>query len=263
LKVTSRSGGWWAFGCYLSTIHTCLKMTKYLLLPLLALALPAVAQHTELIGRAGAGLMQFGGASAVGTSFVNYATDYGYTNSPYGSKLGTGFALGGRVQRVGGKGGLLVLDLGYESLRSRTAVTSVFYSSSMLSSYVATYSANGSTNLQSQALTALLGLGHRFSVGNVEVDAVVGPELAYITSLREKGSGTYDGGKTWTTSLERGSRAVLDPRLRADATVWCHQFGFSASYSYGFRNYLGGMLGGASPEAYARVLRLGLAYRLQ
>lgn len=238
-------------------------MTKYLLLPLLALAMPAAAQHTELIGRANAGLMQFGGASAVGTSFVNYSTDYGYTNSPYGSKPGTGFALGGRVQRVGGKGGLLALDLGYESLRSRTAVTSVFYSSSMLSSYVATYNADGSTNLHAQALTALLGVGHRFSVGSVDVDAVAGPELAYIASLREKGSGTYDGGKTWSTSLERGSRATFDPRLRADATVWCHQFGFNASYSYGFHNYLSGMLGGANPEAYARVLRLGLAYRLQ
>lgn len=237
-------------------------MTKYLLLPLLALAMPAAAQHTELMGRAGLGLMQFGGPDAVNASFVNYTDDFGYTNSPYGHKLGTGFAVGGRVQRVGARNGLLVFDLGYELLRSRTAVTSVFYSSNMLSSYVATYSADGSTYLQSQGLTALLGVGHRFSAGRIVVDAVAGPELAYVAGFHEKGSGTYDGGQTWKTNQYRSQRLLFDPRLRADATVWCQQFGINASYSYGLMNYQSGMLG-ASPEVYARIVRLGLAYRLR
>lgn len=237
-------------------------MNKYLLLPLLALALPAAAQHTELIGRAGLGLMQFGGPDAANSSFVSYSADYGFTNSPYGRQLGAGVALGGRVQRVGAHNGLLVLDLGYELLRSRTAVTSVFYSASMLSSYVATYSADGSTNLRSHGLTMLLGVGRRFSAGNVKIDAVVGPELAYVTGFREKGEGTFDGGQTWTTNQDRSTKAVVDPRLRADATVWCHQFGFNASYSYGLMNYQSGLMG-ASREVYARVLRLGLAYRLR
>ena len=75
-----------------------------LLLALLSLAKPAFAQHTELLGHAGLGLFQFAGKSAVSSSFINYSsyngTEQGYTNSPYGSRLGTGFVLGGRLQRV-------------------------------------------------------------------------------------------------------------------------------------------------------------------
>ena len=91
-------------------------------LPLLALAQPVAAQHTELVGRFGLGLFQFSGPDANGTSFINYSDfrgyDSGYTNSPYGSRMGTGFALGGRAQRVGRHQGLLAFDLGYDWLRS-------------------------------------------------------------------------------------------------------------------------------------------------
>lgn len=98
--------------------------TRLLLVPLLALAAPAAAQHTELIGRVGASFSQYRGSGTEATSFVNYrsyaGSERGYTNNPYGSRLGTGFALGGRVQRVGRRRGLLAFDLGYDWARSRT-----------------------------------------------------------------------------------------------------------------------------------------------
>ncbi|AWM33380.1 hypothetical protein [Hymenobacter nivis] len=79
--------------------------TRLLLVPLLALAAPAAAQHTELIGQVGASFSQYRGSGTEATSFGNYrsyaGSERGYTNNPYGSRLGTGFALGGRVQRVG------------------------------------------------------------------------------------------------------------------------------------------------------------------
>ena len=235
-----------------------------LLLPLLALTIPAVAQHTEIIGRAGLGLFRFGGKSAESTSFVNYYSrgENGYTNSPYGSRLGTGVALGGRVQHVGTREGLLTLDLGYEWLRSRTSITELYYSPAMTSSYMGSYRADGSTSLYTQNLTAFLGLGHRFKAGSVAVDAFVGPELAYVFGTREKGSGTYNGNLTWATDQHYRSANRTDLRLRADATVWCHRLGLNASYSHGFVNYQEGLVGG-SPKVYARVLRLGIAYRLR
>ncbi|MBF9141959.1 hypothetical protein [Hymenobacter properus] len=242
-------------------------MKKQLLLwPLLALAAPVAAQHTELQARAGVGLFRFGGANAQSSSFVNYSNtpDLGYTNSPYGSHWGAGVALGGRAERVSARQGLLAFDLGYEWLQSRTNVTAVWGAVPIYSSYIGYYKADGSTALQTHNLTAFLGFGHRFAAGKVNVDALVGPEAVYILEVHEKGSGTYDynGGTAWSTNQERRNPNHADARLRADVTVWHQRLGFNASYSHGFLNYRGGLLG-ASPEVYARVLRLGVVYRLR
>ena len=240
--------------------------TAFLLpLLLLGLTLPATAQTCEIAGRTGLGLMRFGGPDARSTSSVAYLpnmADFSYTNSPYGSYLGAGVALGLRAQRVGAHQGLLALDLGYEWLRSRVNITQVEYSPSFSSSFRGTYRADGSTHLVSQNLTAFLGLGHRFGLGAVALDVLVGPELAYASGFREKGTGTYDGDKTWATGQRNRAKNLFDVRLRADATAWYHRVGFNASYSHGFINYQGGLLG-ADPEVYARILRLGLAYRLR
>lgn len=242
-----------------------MKKIGLLLLLLGALARPVAAQTSEVVGRAGLGLMRFGGTDAQSASFVSYTpnnADYSHTNSPYGSRVGAGGALGLRVQRVGAHQGLLALDLGYEWLRSRTNVTEVLYSAALYSSFRRTYPADGSTQLSSQNLTAFLGLGHRFGLGTVAVDVLAGPELAYVFGFREKGSGTYDGGTVWTTNRPDREFNRFDARLRADATAWRHRAGLNVSYSHGFSNYQGGLMG-ASPEVYARILRLGLAYRLR
>ena len=241
---------------------------KNILLPLgllLGLVQPAVAQTCEITGRAGLGLLRFGGPDARAASFVNYTPNdasFSYTNSPYGSRLGTGVVLGLRVQRVGARRGLLALDLGYEWLRSRTSTTEVYYSPGLASSFRGNYNADGSTCLSSRNLTAFLGLGHRFRVGLVAVDVLAGPELAYGFGFRERGSGTYNGNLSWTTDRANRARSLFDTRLRADATAWYRRVGLNASYSHGFINYQGGLVG-ASPEVYARILRLGLACRLR
>lgn len=242
-------------------------MKKYfLLLPLLALAAPAVAQRTEIIGRAGLGLLKFGGSGAEGTSFINYSNNFGepngYINNPYSSRFGTGGALGIRAQHVGPKNGLLALDLGYEWLRSRTTITQLYYSPVGISSFSGAYSADGSTTLATRNVAAFLGLGHRFQAGLVEVDALAGPEVAYVSGFREQGSGTYNGNLSWAIAQRDRATNRFDARLRADATAWCHRVGVTASYSHGFINYQGSLQGGSS-EAYARILRLGLAYRLR
>lgn len=231
---------------------------------MLAIAAPAVAQHTELIGRAGASFSQYRGSGTEATSFVNYSNyagyERGYTNNPYGSRLGTGFALGGRVQRVGRRQGLLAFDLGYDWARSRTAIATLYYSAGYANT---AYAATGSAHLRSQGLTAFLGLGHRFRMGPLALDVLAGPELAGQLGARETGHGTYNNGTAWATDTDRGGRFPLDGRLRADATVWRGRVGVSASYSYGFANAQAGLVGGPVREAHIRTLRWGLAYRLR
>jgi hypothetical protein len=251
---------------WLGLLPSRLMKKQLLLWPLLALASPAAAQHTEMQARAGTGLFRFGGADAQDASFINY-TDFpgaSYTNSPYGSHWGAGVGLGGRVVRVGARQGLLAVDLGYEWLQSRTNVAAVWGAIPIYSSYRGFYNADGSTALQTHNLTGFLGLGHRFAVGKLNVDVLAGPEVAYILSGHEKGRGTfaYNGSTAWSTDLERLPSTRVDARLRADATVWYQRWGLNASYSHGFANYQGRLLGG-SREVYARVLRLGVAYRLR
>ncbi|MCI1186618.1 hypothetical protein MON38_04250 [Hymenobacter sp. DH14] len=238
----------------------------FLLLPLLALAVPAAAQRTEIIGRVGLGLFKFSGTGTEHTSFINYSNDFGepngYTNNPYSNRFGTGVSFGARAQHVGQKNGLLAFDLGYEWLRNRSTITQLYYSPALTSSFRGAYSADGNTNLATRNVTAFLGLGHRFQVGTIEIDALAGPEAAYVFGFSEKGSGTYNGNLNW--AIEQRDRAFnrFDARLRADATAWYHRVGVNASYSYGFINYRGNQLGGNS-DASARILRLGLAYRLR
>ena len=239
-------------------------MTKKLL-PLLLLAGPAVAQRTELIGRGGLGLFRYGGNDAQATSFVNYSNfpgaEGGYTNSPYGSGWGTGFSLGGRVQRVTRHRALLAFDLGYDWLRSRTTITSLNYSAGYNTQQ---YVAEGTTHLRTSSVTAYLGLGYRVQLPLVALDILAGPELAGILSTREQGRGTYAGSAgsaAWATASDRGSSFPVDARLRADLTAWYQRLGLLASYSHGFLNYQAGLVGGPVRSAYGRTLRLGLAYR--
>lgn len=231
---------------------------------MLAVAAPALAQRTELVGRAGVSFSQYRGSGTEATSFVNYSSyagaGRGYTNNPYGSRLGAGFALGARGQRVGRRQGLLAFDLGYDWARSRTAIAALYYSGGAAN---AAYAATGSAHLRTQNLTAFLGIGHRFQLGALALDALVGPELAGKLSVRETGHGTYNNGPAWATDIDRGSRFPLDGRLRADATVWRGRVGVNASYSHGFGNAQAGLVGGPGREAYTRTLRWGLAYRLR
>jgi hypothetical protein len=238
-------------------------MKRVLLLPVLALALPAAAQHTELVGRAGLGLLAFGGADAVSaTSLYEWGLPgFGLANRPYGSRLGTGFSVGARLQRVGASEGLLALDLGYERLRSWSDVREVL-SAPYLSSSIQTYRATGSIALQSQQVTAFLGVGHRFGTGAVRLDASVGPEAAYVYGFRTKGSGTYNGSTAWSINSASLIDNQVDARLRADATVWYGRLGANASYSHGLLSYQRGLTG-ADRNVYSRTVRLGLAYRLR
>ena len=242
-------------------------MKKLFLLGLLTLlAGPAAAQHTELLGRAGLGLLHFGGRDAAATSHVNYyrenGREGGHTNNPYGQQAGLGFSLGVRVQRVGRRQGLLAFDFGYDQVRSRTDVDVVdFYDGQSNTARPAT----GTDYLHQKSLTALLAVGRRFALSPVTtIDVLASQEAEYVFDLQERGEGTFDGSTAWSTRTERSfSSSPINMRLRADITLWYQRVGLTASYSHGFSNYLAGLLGGTTPEVYAHTLRLGGVYRLR
>ncbi|TVT40672.1 hypothetical protein FNT36_14495 [Hymenobacter setariae] len=239
---------------------------KYLLLALPAtlVATQAFGQHLEYSVRANAGFSEFRGANATATTAVSTTTANGAESSrvinPYGKHLGAGAGLSLRAQRVGKAGLLTAFDLGFDWLQARANVDAIYYSSSS-----ASYSraATGKVHLYTPSITAFLGAGWRLGGEKLALDALVGPELAYVLNAREIGDGSSAVNGSWRTDLSRPPANRLDFRLRGDLTVWRNRVGLLASYSLGFANYQPATTSIASPDASVRIARVGLAYRLK
>jgi hypothetical protein len=240
-------------------------MKHYLLaVPALLLAAPVLGQTIEFSGRATAGFSRFGGSTAAATTPV-VTTNTGTAESsrafnPYGNKLGTGFGASLRAQRVGQAGLLTALDLGFDWMQARADVTAIYYNSPTSSS---TRTGTGKVQLYTPAITAFGGVGWRLAGTKLALDALVGPELAYVLDAREKGSGASSVNGNWSSDLTRQPANRLDFRLRGDLTVWRERVGFTASYSNGFANYQPATTTTTTPDAKVRLLRVGLAYRLK
>ena len=240
---------------------------KYLLLALPAtlLATSAFGQTIEYSGRANAGFSKFGGSNATSTTAI-VSTNDGTSESsravnPYGSRLGTGFGASVRAQRVGKIGLLTAFDLGFDWMQARTDVNYIYYNSSTGASSSRT--ATGKVSLYTPAITAFAGVGWRLAGEKLKLDALVGPELAYVLNANEKGDGASTVNGSWSSDLSRSPANRLDFRLRGDLTVWRNNVGLTASYSYGFANYQPATSALASPDASGRLLRGGLAYRFK
>ena len=239
---------------------------KYLLLALPAtlMATQAFGQHIEYSARANAGFSGFRGSNATETTTISTSTVSGDESSravnPYGKHLGAGAGLSLRAQRVGKVGLLTAFDLGFDWMQARTAVNYISYNSSA-GSYDRT--ASGTVHLYTPSVTAFAGAGWRLGGEKLALDALVGPELAYVLNAKEMGDGQSAVNGGWSTDVSRAPANRLDFRLRGDLTVWRNRVGLMASYSTGFANYQPATASIASPDASVRLIRVGLAYRLK
>lgn len=241
-------------------------MTKYFLLavPATLLASQAFGQTIEFSGRATAGFSEFRGDNTTTTTSV-VATNDGTSESsravnPYGKHLGAGFGVSVRAQRVGKIGLLTALDLGFDWMQARSDVNFIYYNSGSASF---SRSATGTVRLYTPAITAFAGAGWRLAGEKYALDALVGPELAYVLDAREKGGGTSSVNGGWSSDLTRTPANRLDFRVRGDLTLWRSRAGLTLSYSNGFANYQPATSAVPSPDAQVRLLRVGLAYRLK
>jgi hypothetical protein len=240
-------------------------MKHYLLaVPALLLAAPAFGQSIEFSGRATAGFSEFRGGTTTTTTPIVTTNDGTSESSrafnPYGKKMGVGFGVSVRAQRVGKAGLLTALDLGFDWMQARADVSSLYYNTATSSS---ARTASGTVRLYTPAITAFGGVGWRLAGEKLALDALVGPELAYVFNAHEKGDGTASVNGNWTSDATRIPDSRLDFRLRGDLTVWRSRAGLTFSYSNGFANYQPATAATTSPDASVRLLRVGLAYRLK
>jgi hypothetical protein len=237
---------------------------KYLLLALPAtlLTTQAFGQHIEYSARANAGFSEFRGANATTTTTVATSATNGAESSravnPYGKHLGVGAGASLRAQRVGKAGLLTAFDLGFDWMQARTDVSAVYYSSA---STGYSRAASGRVSLYTPSIAAFAGAGWRLGGQKLALDALVGPELAYVLNAREVGNGSSSVNGSWRTDVNRPPANRLDFRLRGDLTMWRNQMGLVASFSTGFANYQPATTSVPAPDALVRLARVGLAYR--
>jgi hypothetical protein len=254
-----------------------MKTSLLWLFPVL-LATPALAQRTEFSGQVHLGLFRFAGtgtqrATTINKDFSEPASPAAYAPNPYGSSWGAGVGASVRAQHVGARGLLAALDLGYDYSRSRAAVTRFDVTPpGYVGPAALTEAATGMAHLRVPQLAGFAGFGQRLSYGDVQLDALAGPELAVLLAARETGDGTHGGtynpvSTAWTLDTPYTLAHQLDWRLRADVTAWYHRLGLTASYAWGLTNLQNALADVPDYETngavHSRTLRFGMAYRLQ
>jgi hypothetical protein len=206
-------------------------------------------------------LFSFGGKAAESSSFINasdVATLSGYTNNPYGTKNGLGYGLSINSKRVFAKHFLLGLDAGYEMMRSKIDINGI---NSFGPSGSTTLPATGKTNLNTQFINLHPNLGFRFGGSSTTFDLTAGMDVGIVLDAKEKGKAeTTNGGSITTNTDRKNLNTDLRPRLQLAANY--QKFSAHAGYAYGLSNYRGRVMCGGAEEVQSRVIRFGVAYRI-
>ncbi|WP_026462068.1 outer membrane beta-barrel protein [Adhaeribacter aquaticus] len=216
-----------------------------------------LGQKTEVSLQGTTTFSAFGGANATRTSGMLVSGDGSdnYTNDPYGKYVGVGYGAAIQLQRVTQGRTILGLQTGYEVLRSRVKITSVYNIRPE-----PTPIKSGETVLRNDFININPYAGHRFTIRKIDLDLTGGLEIAFFQESREKGSVTTANGQTYYSDRER-FRPGSDIRGRLNLTGYYKHIGISLGYAHGIKNYTP-MLEGATLNRYARVVRLGINYRI-
>lgn len=227
----------------------------FYLLVFVASHAPSFGQHTELSIHAGSGLFSYRGPNAVNETGIDYL--YGsYVGNPYGRASGFSYSLAGQVQQVTHSNFIYGLQLGYDQVTSRVAVTSVigdFGSTPLLTSQLA--------ELHNQYLNLNPFIGKRFGTTRLCLDATVGLDVGIGLVSKTR---TELMGPSWPWVVGGESRRPMpgaDLRPRANVTGYYRSFGLSIGYSRGLSDYTPSPYT-RSPSVYAQYWRASLVYRL-
>ena len=246
-----------------------------LTLSLLFILTNLFAQKIELSVQASPGLFHYSGKSTTATSFILQGPNdqSSYTNNPYGSK--NGFSYGGSLQaQLVSKGGFIIgLQAGYDVLRSKVAINSVYPNYIELASAnsfitdVAPFPAKGASYLKNQLINVSPYIGYRITGKKISVDLMPGIDIGFSTSAYDKGSATTTTGTPTTYKTNREITNVpTDVRIKFGAALNYSRYSLVASYAHGITNYESRMIGDGAPvpsyEANSELFKLGIGYRI-
>jgi hypothetical protein len=248
----------------------------YLILFTLFLAAQLHAQQFELSFQANSGLFHYSGNSASPTSIIieGPATPkQNYTNNPYGNK--NAFSYGADVQaQYVSKGGFIVgAQAGYDILRSKTNITSIFpyeiepelSTYNLLDYYPFNPSlpAKGSTILQDQFINLSPYIGYRIKTKKINIDLMPGVDIGLGINSNDKGKAIATNGTVYEVDYKE-VKPPMDIRLKFGIAANYKKWGITASFAHGLTNYTGDLLND-SPiiyKAQSELLRFGISYRI-
>ncbi len=217
------------------------------------------SQSSEYSFRLNSGLFSFSGHSSESTTFINYRLDKndGYTNNPYGSKMGLSYGISANINRISKHNIIFGFDLGYELLRSKIDIYGVWESGGIKNEMVA---ANGHTSLNYSFINTFPYFGYRFTISKINIDLSGGIDFAYCLSANEKGSATSET-RDYNTKRDR---KTIDTELRPRIQLGFYKgnIGIYFGYSKGLRNYKSGYVGGTN-VAFGNLIRFGLKYKIK
>jgi len=230
---------------------------RYALVFLLLTALVPItlkAQDLEVHANLNSGVYSFHGSGTTAVSRINGTT---YTNNPYGTKGGLSYGLSLDVKKITRGKFIYGVDLGYEMLRSKVKLDYNDVIGDIASNFA------GRTYLNTSFINIFPFLGGRLNGGAQPFDLVAGMDIGHVLRAREDGDAKSTDNAQFhiETSTDRKSLNT-DIRPRIQLSTSFDRIGGYIGYSYGLKSYKGGMIGG-STEAYSRMLRFGLSYRLK
>jgi hemolysin activation/secretion protein len=215
------------------------------------------AQKTETSISFNSGLFSFSGQSAEGATFVNYnsTTKSGYTNNSYGSNKALCYGFSLQRDHIASWNFILGFDLGYEVLRSKILIDQVADHDGNTNT---NYPATGKSFLNFAYLNFYPHIGYRIKAKNISIDIIGGYELALKLKSWQSGNvKTADGSEVITTNNAHSN--LFDLRRRIQVAVNYKRISPYIGYSVGLVNY-SNSTGGAN-DAFARMIRVGIAYK--
>jgi hypothetical protein len=217
-------------------------------------SLSSRAQQLEIRASLNSGLYAYRGDGAASVSQINSTT---YTNNPYGSVGGLSYGLSLNLRKVTRSNFIFGADLGYEMLRSKVKLKYADVIGDIASEF------EGRTYLNTAFINLFPYLGRRFNINKQRFDLIGGVDIGNVLRSTEKGDAKSVDNSQFhiQTSVDR-KMLKSDFRPRIQLSTDFDKFGVYFGYSLGLRNYTAGLIG-TSTDAYSRMWRVGLTYRLK
>jgi hypothetical protein len=223
----------------------------------------ATAQKVEFSLGTSAGLFNFTGKSAASSSSVteDYNGMGNHINNPLSTKSTINYGFSGQVQKVSASRFIIGLQAGYEVLRSKMSIDTVyrpvfslFYNINTPNPY--SIASKGQSILVENTISLNPYIGYRLSHGNYRLDPMPGIDIGFRLNSNVKGSATASDNTVHPVNYNI-KELNRDTRLKLALAAGCKHYALTASYAHGISNYSAGDGG----TAYSQLWRLGIAYR--
>lgn len=213
------------------------------------------AQKTEFKVSVNSGLYSFIGNGAESESFLNASSNSARVNNPYGSKSLLSIGGSGNLKHIAKNNFLFGGDLGIETVRSKSIITAVNVSGS-------NSPATGTSVLTQNFINLYPFAGYRLNAALLSIDFMLGADLAYAISAKQKVQANINGGASFANSYDNKIKD-FDFRPRAQVGVNYQSITLCLGYAIGLVDYNKGALVLGSNTVNSSYLRFGIGYKLK